>query len=362
VAEQEKDKTEQATPFKLQEAKRRGQVAKSLDFNSFFIIAGALGVLYGWGDTFLRQGLLLLRGVLAQAGTAVFDVPHLMTWFTAIALGVGALMAPVFATFVILMVGANLIQTGPVFTTYPLKPDPQRINPVAGFKRVFSRRMLFEGVKSVIKLFLFGFTAYLVIMNLLPGLLALIHIDPRAYAPLLLGEVAQLVFKLAMMVLIVAAIDFAYTRWDFGKRMMMSRRDIKEEVKRREGDPQVRAKLRELQREAAKRARSVSRVPEADVLITNPTHFAVALCYEQGWMAAPVLVAKGANAVALEMRRAAERHGIPVYERPALARQVFREVEIDEPISAGTFAEIARVYADVYARRRENGPRVEVRT
>ena len=359
--EQDKDKTEQATPFKLQEAKRRGQVAKSLDFNSFFVIAAALGILYGWGESFALESLRLERAVFSQAGVMVFDVPHLTTWFRAIAVAVATLIAPIFLTFVVVVVVSNLIQTGPIFTTYPLKPDVQRLNPVSGFKRIFSRRMLFEGIKSVVKLSLFGFTAYLVIKTLLPGLLGMMHVDPKGYAPFLLGEVAQLLFKLALVVLVVVAIDFAYTRWDFAKRMMMSRREIKDEVKRREGDPHLRAKLRELQKEAVKRSKSVSRVPDADVLITNPTHFAVALRYESGRHGAPVVLAKGAGDLALRMRMAAERSGVPVFERPTLARSLFREVDIDSAVSEALFEPVARVYAELYARRPATDWRVEVR-
>jgi flagellar biosynthetic protein FlhB len=351
MAEQEKDKTEQATPSKLEEAKRRGQVAKSPDFNSFFVLAGGLGLLYGWGDTFARHALILARSIFEQAGKVEYDPPHLSAWFESVAVATAYLMVPFFLTAILVMVLANLIQTGPIFTGFPLKPDFQRINPVAGFKRVFSLKMLFEGLKSVIKLVLFGLTAYFVLTSLLPGLLVLMNVDPAAYAPLLLDKAANLVFKLLLVVLLIVLIDFTYTRWDFSKKMMMSRREVKEEVKRREGDPHVRAKIRELQQEAAKRSKSLGRVPDADVLITNPTHFAVALRYEQGTMSAPNVIAKGAHETALKMRLMANKHGVPVFERPQLARQLFREGDIDQPVTDALFEQVARVYAELYALR-----------
>jgi flagellar biosynthetic protein FlhB len=345
----------------MSEAKRHGQMAKNLEFNSFFVISGLLAVLYIWGTGFVQNELHHAHHTFEHAGDMVFDIPHLMAWFQTIVMDTGSLVAPFFAVAVIVAVGGNMVQTGPIFTTFPLKPDIQRINPVAGFKRIFSLKMVFEAVKSVIKLALFGMTAYIIISALLPTLLGLMHTDPKGYAPLLMNYSASLLFKLVMVILIVAALDFAYTRWDFSKKMMMSRRELKEEVKRREGDPLLRAKLRELQKEAVKRAKSASRVPEADVLITNPTHYAIALRYERGRMQAPVILGKGSAELALSMRRLAERHGIPIFERRALARRLFMEGDIDAPVPADLYEQVARVYADLYARHPAD-IRLEVRT
>lgn len=361
MAEQEQNRTEQATPFKLTEAKRRGQVAKSLEFNSFFVIAGLLAVLYMWGGSFVQQGLRLERLTFDQAGSMVFDIAHLMAWFQVTAAETLFLLAPFFVVAVLVAIGGNMVQTGPIFTTFPLKPDPQRINPVSGFKRVFSMKMIFEAVKSIIKLCLFTLTAYLLITALLPELLGLMQTDPKGYAPLLLDEVTGLISKLIMVMLIIAALDFAYTRWDFSKKMMMSTREVKEEVKRREGDPLIRAKLRELQKEALKRSKSASRVPEADVLITNPTHYAIALGYDNQRMQAPVILAKGSGVLALSMKKLAARHAVPVFEQRSLARRLFSEAQVDAPVPADLFEPVARVYADLYAQRAAQA-RVEVRT
>lgn len=361
MAEQEQNRTEQATPFKLTEAKRRGQVSKSLEFNSFFVIFGLLTVLYMWGAGFVQHGLRLEQLTFIQAGDMVFDISHLMAWFRAIAAETGFLLGPFFVVAVLVAIGGNLIQTGPIFSTFPLKPDLQRINPVSGFKRIFSMKMVFEAIKSVIKLGMFSLTAYILIASFLPELLGLMHTDPKGYTPLLLNEVTGLISKLVMVMLIVAALDFAYTRWDFSKKMMMSQREVKEEVKRREGDPLIRAKLRELQKEAVKRAKSASRVPEADVLITNPTHYAIALGYDRDRMKAPVILAKGSGGLALSMKKLAERHGVPMFEQRTLARRLFSEGDVDVPVPADLFEPVARIYADLYARRAAQA-RLEVRT
>ncbi|MBI3900293.1 MAG: EscU/YscU/HrcU family type III secretion system export apparatus switch protein [Gammaproteobacteria bacterium] len=351
MAEQDHDRSEQATPFKLEEAKRRGQVSRSMDINAFVAVAGALVVMWLWGWKMMTSGLRLERAIFDRAHNFDFHIPGLIDWATDIALALGQLLAPFVVLIMVLGILSNMAQTGPIFSFFPLKPDPKRLNPVEGFKRVFSLKMLFEGVKTLIKLSLFATVAYFVIRALLPQVLGLIAVDPRAYPLALFDQISSLLFKLVLVLLAVALVDVLYTRWDYGKKMRMSRRELKEEVKRREGDPQVRAKIKELQREAAKRSKSVSRVPEADVLITNPTHYAVALKYERGTAGAPRVIAKGVNDMALTMRKVAARNGVPMMERRSLAQQLFREVDIDQPIPSELYEPIARVYADLYANK-----------
>lgn len=351
MAEQDHDKTEQATPFKLQEAKKRGQVAKSLDINSFLLLAGMLAVFYVWGRQFLDSGLRLERAVLSQAQALAYDAPALLAWTGEITLAAGRLLAPVLLAAIVLAVLSNLFQTGPVFSFFPLKPDVQRLNPVQGFKRVFSVRLLFEGLKSLLKLALFGAVAYTVVVAALPAIIGMVQQDPRGYVDTLFDQVVALVFKLLLVVMLVALLDLLYTRWDYGKKLRMSRREMKEEVKRREGDPQVRAKIRQLQQEAAKRSQSVGRVPEADVLITNPTHLAIALRYERGLMPAPRVIAKGAGELALAMRAMAAKHGVSIVEQRGLAQKLFAEVDLDRMVPEALYAPIAQIYAGLYRQR-----------
>ncbi|MCK7581366.1 MAG: EscU/YscU/HrcU family type III secretion system export apparatus switch protein [Chromatiales bacterium] len=292
-----------------------------MDFNSFFVIAALLGILYGWGEGLIRNALRLAQRTFVLAPSVVFDVPHLMTGFGDIVSTTVFLLAPIFVVAVLVMIAANLIQTGPVFSAFPLKPDPQRINPVAGFKRVVPRGACCSRASRASSSWCCsGLWPCWSSRRCCRTCCGCSTSTPRRYAPLLMNDITTLLFKLALVVLLVAAIDTAYTRWDFGKKMMMSTREVKEEVKRREGDPHVRAKQRELQREAAKRSKSLGQVPDADVLITNPTHFAVALRYQQGRMSAPTLTAKGAGELALAMRAVARARGVPVLEQPPLAR------------------------------------------
>jgi len=351
MAEQEQDQSEQATPFKLEEAKRRGQVAKSLDINTLFLIAGSLVVLMLWGQRFVADALKLVVSVFDRAAVFDFRIPALVGWSTELAMALAQLLAPFLIMVLVLGVLCNIAQTGPIFSAFPLKPDPKRLNPVQGFKNLFSRRLLFQAIKSFIKLILFSAVAYAVVTRMLPDIIGLIAVDPHAYPAAMIDHVSTLVFKIGLALLVVALLDLLYTRWDYAKKMRMSRRELKEEVKRREGDPHVRAKIKELQREAAKRSKSLKRVPEADVLITNPTHYAVALKYDRGAMAAPQVTAKGAGETALKMKQLAARCGVPVMERKVLARELFRAVDIDQPVPAALYEPIARLYAELYAAR-----------
>lgn len=349
--DQDQDKTEKATPFKLREARKRGQVAKSLEFNSFIIMIAALGIAYIGGEKMISGQLFLARTLLSSAHQAILEPNSIVAWVEYITHGLFQVYWPLIGLIMIVAILANLFQTGPVFSFYPIKPDIKRINPVEGFKRIFSKKMLFEAGKSILKTLLFGGVVYLVVMALMPKLLMLIGVSPERYAPFLLDSARGLMFKLLLVLMLVAAADMAYTRWDFAKKMRMSRRELKEEIKRREGDPMIRAKRRELQKEAAKRAGSLSKVPEADVLITNPVHLAVALKYRRGTMPAPLVIAKGAGELAGKMKQIAYKHRVPVLENRRLARRLFKQVDIDQGIPEALYPAVAKILVWVYTLR-----------
>lgn len=348
MAEQEQDRTEPATPHKLRESKKRGQVAKSLEFNSLFIVVGFLAVLTFSGSLMVQRQLVVSASIFNDAARLTFDVPHLLSWFQALIWQVFSLVLPLVVALVIVSIAANLLQIGPVFTFFPLKPDFERINPVAGLKRLFSMKLVFEGLKSLVKLALFGAVLYYTVVALVPKMIALTATDPVHYTALLLRDVEQVIFRLAVALTLVVAADFAYTRWDYSDKLKMSRREMREEVKRREGDPHVRARLRELQREAAKRGKALKRVPDADVLITNPDHFAIAIKYDRGAMAAPEVIAKGAGRLAEHMKMLARRHGVPLAENKKLARALFRETAIGTAIPESAYPAVARILAMVF--------------
>ncbi len=348
MAEQDQDKTEQATAFKLKEARKKGQVSKSMELNSFALLLTGLSISYLLGSEIFGAFMRLNAKIFNHAGQAVFSDKAVVTLYGNIAEGL--LDAFIIFTIAIIVVSVliNFIQTGPIFTFHPIKPDIERINPVAGFKRVFSIRMLFDFLKTVIKISLFGSVAYFSIKALLPDLIMLIDINTSSYGVRLLGFTNSLIAKLLIVLFFIALIDIVFVRRDFGRKMMMSRRELKDEVKRRDGDPRVKSKLRELQREAVKRAGALRKVPEADILITNPTHLSVALAYDREKMNAPVVLAKGAGDLAVEMRKVARRHNIPIYENKILARALFRKVDIDNYIPDEHFRTIAKLLILAY--------------
>ncbi len=352
MAEQEQNRSEPATPFKLAEAKKNGQVAKSLDFNSFVVVGAALMVLLTSGEELAARVCRLCAQLFQSAGRVRMESVADAAWLGDLIAAGLTIIAPFAVAGAVCAILGNLLQTGPVFSLVPLQPKFERLNPVTGLKRVFTRKLLFEAVKTVLKLGLFAWILYIFGKGLLPALPAVAVEDPRTQAAWLAACVGALVFRLGLALLVAGLVDLAFVRWQFGKQMMMSRRELKEEMKRREGDPQIRAKIRELQRENLKQARSLGRVPEADVLITNPDHFAVALRYVRGEMSAPCVIAKGTDAWAVDMKAVARRHGIPVFERRSLARLLFRRVQIDHAIPSEAYVEIARIYADVEADKR----------
>lgn len=351
MAEQDQSRTEQATPHKLEEARKHGQVAKSLDVNSVTMLAAVTAVLMATGTALWKRLMDLESALFASAAVAGESVQPLAIGAEMLGATV-QLLAPLLGMALIAAIAANLFQTGPMLSWAALKPKWERLNPINGFKRVFNKRLLFEAVKSVIKLCILGWITFAFLRSragTVPGFWAS---DGMSQAQWMVGNAFNLMLRLLAALLLIGLLDLFYVRMQFRKQMMMSRRELKEETKRREGDPQVRARIRELQRENLKQAASLSRVGEADVLITNPSHVAIALRYVRHQMLAPEVVAKGRDDWALKMKQVARERGIPMYERRSLARTLLKRSAIGAPIPQECFLDVARIYADVDASRR----------
>ena len=250
-----------------------------------------------------------------------------------------------------------MAQIGPVFTMHPIKPDLNRLNPVTGFKRVFSMKMIFEFIKTVVKISLFAMVVYFAIKSLIPDLLSLLDVNVKSYGFLLFEHANSLFAKLLAVLFFIAIIDFTFTQRDFSKKMMMSRRELKDEVKRREGDPRIKSKQRELQQEASKRGGSINKVSDADVLITNPTHLAIAISYQRDYMTAPTVLAKGAGDIAAKMKLLARKHNVPIFEDKPLARELFRKTGIDQTIPEKSFKSVAKLLVIAYRLKKQIGQR-----
>jgi flagellar biosynthetic protein FlhB len=352
MADQDLDQSEEATPYKLEQARKKGQVAKSNDVVAMAILAALSLSVYASGADTLRQALRVQQRILAHAGAGQWNVDAVSHWLGTLLIAMLTLLAPLFLCLVVVAVLANLLQTRPVFSFHPVIPDLTKLNPANGFKRVFSMRTLFEACKSMVKLCVLIWVLYHAVRDLVPGLIGLPLASPKIYMHVLVDLAGALLGKLVLAMLVIAMLDLLFTRWEFGKRMRMSKRDIKDENKNREGDPRIRARLRDLRREMLKRSRSLAQVPSADVLITNPTHIAVAISYKHGSGVGPQVVAKGAGDMAAAMRKLASRHQIPVVQNKPLARTLFREVDYDGYVPEKLYPQLAKIMVWVFAMRK----------
>lgn len=358
MASEEQDKSEQASQFKLNEAKKRGSVAKSMDANAFAALSVLAIALSFWGKSMLIDQLQISQYIFSNAGMISFSSKEFARWVVELFFHSLLVYLPLFLLLILTSILSNLFQTGPIFSAFPLKPDWTRINPAQGFKRLFSMKILVEGIKSILKTSALTFAVYLFISSALPQLFGLGQSDFRRYPVAVLDEVTTLIKWCLIALLPLVLADLIYVRWDYLKKMMMSRREVKQEYKQREGDPRIQAKIRELQNEARKRSKSLRNVKEADVLITNPTHLAIALRYDRNTMVAPTVTAKGAGQLALLMRQMAARHHVPIIENKKLARELFRKSPIDSGIPEACYPLVAKLLMWSYAQR-DKRPRLQ---
>ena len=345
-------KTEEPTQKKLDEAKRKGQVASSREVNHWFMILAAAVVVMTFAHPMMRDMKSVFSRFIAQPHAIPVDAGNLRDTLTSTFAELGV---AVIAPLTVLVIGAllaGLIQNGLVIAPERLKPKMEKISLKSGFKRLFSLKSIAEFLKGLFKLIIVGVTATLLVLPELDRVEQMTTFD--------IGELLDVLYLLALKVLIgvvaiisiIAALDFLYQKFEHTKSMRMSRQEIKDELKQTEGDPIVRARLRQIRQERARR-RMMAAVPDASVVITNPTHFAVALKYELTDMNAPVLLAKGVDSLALRMKEIAREHDIPVVENPPLARALHAGVEIDEEIPEEHYRAVAEIIGYVMRLKRK---------
>jgi flagellar biosynthetic protein FlhB len=335
-------RTEEPTPRKLEQARAQGDVPKTMELPQLASLAASAAVLASLGGWICRNLAVQLLPFLAhpdtiqlQGGGGVVVARHAM---------LAALPA---VAIVLLAAGAagaagHLMQTGLVFTPDKLKPDFSKLSPMKGLKRIFGVDGLIQFVKSLIKVALTAVLAWWILKPHLADLPRLAATDPAGILPFLTDILKRLVFAVAGLLLVIAGFDWFVQRQRFMARMRMSKEEIKEEFKNTEGDPHVKARQKQIRAERARR-RMMQAVPKATVVVMNPTHYAVALRYEQGEDEAPVCVAKGLDDLALKIREVAEEHKVPVIEDPPLARALYAAVEIDDIIPPAHYEAVAKI-------------------
>jgi flagellar biosynthetic protein FlhB len=355
VAE-ENDKSERSedpTQKKLEEAHKRGDVAKSQEVNTWFVILAStvgIGLLAPHSATQLS---LWFKGIFARAGTMPVDSNALRGLFVEGSMAVGAALLLPLALIVAAGIASNLVQHKPVWSLEPVTPKASKISPLRGFKRLFSSESLANFAKGIIKLLIVGALMVVILWPEFDRLDTMIAVDVNALLGVTLDMSMKLLIGVIVLLTFVAGADLLYQRHRWFERQRMSVREVKEEFKQTEGDPTIKAKLREIRLQKA-RKRMMAKVPEASVVITNPTHYSIALKYEAG-MAAPVCLAKGTEATALRIREIARQNDIPIIENPPLARALYAEVELDQLIPEAHYRAVAEVIGFVMRQRRRGG-------
>lgn len=341
------ERTEAATPKKREDARQKGQVLVSREVSSVSMLFMILGVFFFMGADMFEGLSDLMKNLLAQSGTLQVEPLSATRLLTIVFSSVCRIMLPLMLTVVIAGIASHVSQIGVLFTLKPLKPTLAKLNPAKGFRRLFSLRSLVEVLKAFFKILVIGLVASLTLKKHLvafPSLMQMEVVDILAFA----GRLSlQICFFTGLTLIFLAAVDYLFQRWHYEKDLKMTRQEVKEEFKQREGDPAIKARIRRIQAEMARR-RMMADVPLADVVITNPTHLAVALKFDAESMAAPRVLAKGAGFVAERIREVAEAAHIPIVEQRPLARALFQTVDIGDDIPVGLYRAVAEILAYVY--------------
>ena len=341
----EGEKTEEPTSKKREDAKKKGQVARSQELNTAAVLLiGFFVLMVLWK---------YIYGNIAGYTTYIFShlgdeitIEFLMKSLIDIMILLGQTALPVMFAVLIAGLGINLYQVGITISTEKLEPKLDNLNPINGFGRIFSKRSLVELVKSLLKIAIIGFFLYRYLREQVDHIPDFIFYDLEQSLVEFADIIFMLAFQIIAVIIVLAVLDFAYQQWQTTQDLMMTKQEVKDEMKQTEGDPQIKGKIKQKQREMAMR-RMMQEVPKADVIITNPTHFAVALMYHKG-MIAPVVLAKGQDRVAQRIKEIAGDYKIPIVENKPLARALYASVEVGGIVPRELYQAVAEVLAYVY--------------
>ena len=340
------EKTEEPTPKKLEDARKEGNIAKSMEMSSFVVllVASLVIVFYlkyvtHYMEEFYKFYTSFIGEELTKNMVFLLILESAKYFFI--------VMAPVFIALILAGIIGNVGQFGFLFTTKPLIPKFEKINPIKGLKRIFSAKTLVEGIKMVLKsivAFMVGFWLFFDFIHDMPRVEMMEFYEQIKWFA---NKSLILIFAMLAVFFVFALIDFAYQKYTYKKSLRMSKQEIKDEYKQTEGNPEVKAKIRQIQREMAKK-RMISEIPKADVVITNPTHYAVAIRYDKTKDEAPRVVAKGVDHLALKIKEIAREHDVMIVENPPLARELYKSVDVGEIIPPKLYKAVAEVLAFVY--------------
>ena len=349
MAEENDDasKTEEPTDKKLADARKKGQVATSKEVGSFFVLLGGTIMILlmapGMAEGVMRVVIPFVErpDMMEMNGPALLKTAISILQGLAFSIGLPILMLLVFGVL------GHVVQNGLLFAGERIKPDLSKINPLKGLKNIFGMKNLVEFLKAILKLVLVGLILVLIITPELDNIPAYTGFSLKSVIDELYDMTAIMLIVVLSLTAIIAALDFSYQKYEFKKRMRMTQQEVKDEHKQMEGSPEIKAKIRQIRNERAQQ-RMMQAVPTADVVVTNPTHYAVALKYDMETMAAPVCVAKGQDNIALKIRDVAEENDVVIMENPPVARALYATVEIDQQVPPEHYQAVAEIISYVY--------------
>ena len=344
----EGNKTEKATPKKRRDERKKGNVFKSQDAVAVASLLGTFGTLWLMTGAFAEQLGGFMTLCLASVGEEPQDAPSLMGGVAIQGIVILAkTVGPVMLAAIFCAVASTFAQTRFLISTESLRPKFSKLNPINGFKRLFSLKSLVETLKNLIKISILMVIVYLSVRDMFLESSSYLYTDLSASISHLVEVARSMIVRICIAFVAVAAVDFFYQRWDYEKNMMMTKQEVKEEYKQMEGDPQVKGKIKQIQRQRAQQ-RMMQQVPGADVVIRNPTHFAVALRYKPGVDDAPIVLAKGQDSVALRIVQIAEENRVAVVENVPLARALYAQAELNQQIPPDLYDPVAKVLVYIF--------------
>jgi len=341
------EKTEEPTSKRLEDSKKKGQIARSKELNTMAItLIGGMALLGMSGQ--LGQDLSeIMTGGLAIARIDMFDPTALLRRLADAIANSLMMLAPFFLVVVAVAIASSVALGGIAFSAQAMAPKLSKMNPITGLKRLFSAKGLVELLKAMAKFFLIGGATTLTLWMLLDEFIGLSTLQLGPAVSELSSLIGGSFVLISSTLILIALVDIPFQLWDHKRQLKMTRQEVRDEMKETEGRPEVKSRIRNLQHEMAQR-RMMEEVPKADVIVTNPTHYAVALSYNQHTMAAPKVVAKGVDLVASNIRRVANEHAVPIVESPMLARAIYAHSELGECIPAGLYLAVAKLLAYVF--------------
>ncbi|WP_204436246.1 flagellar biosynthesis protein FlhB [Amphibacillus cookii] len=341
------EKTEKATPKKRQDTRKKGQVSKSQDVNTAVLLFFMFIVFIIIGPFWKERFTSLYQQIFTEYMLWELSPDHLRIIFIDVLTYIGFAIAPVMGIAIIAGFASNLMQIGFLFTTEPLQMKLDKINPISGAKKIFSIRAIVELIKSILKITVVATVTFSILWMNKDEMMMLAHGNLDGALSFFGSTVTLMGISASLALLVLSIIDYMYQRFDYEKNIRMSKQDIKDEHKNIEGDPLIKSKIKERQRQMAMR-RMMSEIPNADVVITNPTHYAVAIKYDESKADAPYVVAKGVDYVAFKIRDIAKNNKVAIVENRPLARALYAEVEIGQAINESFYQAVAEVLAYVY--------------